>query len=118
MSLCTAFTSESRHVALKIYVFSSKPNDEIEIYHYLNSFGSETDHVGKNAYRKLFDSFELTGPHGAHTCLVQQPLGLSLEQMLDLRNTRTLTIDHLKPPLRQILIGLDFLHSAGVVHTG
>ncbi|EDN10633.1 predicted protein [Histoplasma mississippiense (nom. inval.)] len=108
---------EPRHVVLKLCVSSSKPNHEIRIYRHLNSVQSQSDHPGKNLFRQLYDSFEVTGPDGTHVCLVQQPLGLSLEQMLDLRPTETLAIQLLKPPLRQILGGLDFLHSANIVHT-
>ncbi|PGH04662.1 CMGC/SRPK protein kinase [Blastomyces parvus] len=108
---------EPRHVVLKLCVSSSKPNHEISIYRHLNSVQSQSDHPGKNLFRQLHDSFEVAGPDGTHTCLVQQPLGLSLEQMLDLRPTGTLPIQLLKPPLRHILAGLDFLHSANIVHT-
>lgn len=109
--------SESRHVVLKLCVASSKPNHEIRVYSHLNSVRSQSSHAGKNLFRQLYDSFETTGPHGTHVCLVQQPLGLSLEQMLDLRPTGTLPIQLLKQPLRQILAGLDFLHSADIIHT-
>ncbi|OJD13964.1 hypothetical protein AJ78_05651 [Emergomyces pasteurianus Ep9510] len=110
-------TSTPRHVVLKLCVSSSKPNHEIDIYSHLNAVQSQSDHPGKNLFRQLYDSFEVSGPDGTHVCLVQQPLGLSLEQMLDLRPTGTLAIQLLKPPLRQILGGLDFLHSANIVHT-
>lgn len=112
-----SLTSEPRHVVLKLCVSSSKPNHEIRIYSHLNPIQSQSSHPGKNLFRQLYDSFEVIGPDGTHMCLVQQPLGLSLEQMLDLRPTGTLTIQLLKPPLRQILGGLDFLHSANIVHT-
>ncbi|ODH13935.1 CMGC/SRPK protein kinase [Paracoccidioides brasiliensis] len=98
-------------------VSSSKPNHEIRIYSHLNSVQSRSGHPGKKLFRQLYDSFEVIGPDGTHVCLVQQPLGLSLEQMLDLRPAGTLAIQLLKPPLRQILGGLDFLHSANIVHT-
>ncbi|KKZ60978.1 hypothetical protein EMCG_04402 [[Emmonsia] crescens] len=109
---------EARYVTLKISTASSKRNNEINIYKQLDSVASKIDHVGQNLYRKLYDSFEITASRGTtHTCLVQEPLGLSLEQILDLRRSRLLTTDLLKPLLRQLLIGLDFLHVAGVVHT-
>ncbi|PGH32900.1 CMGC/SRPK protein kinase [[Emmonsia] crescens] len=109
---------EARYVTLKISTASSKRNDEINIYKQLDSVASKIDHVGQKLYRKLYDSFEVTASRGTtHTCLVQEPLGLSLEQILDLRRSRLLTTDLLKPLLRQLLIGLDFLHVAGVVHT-
>ncbi|WEW61697.1 hypothetical protein PRK78_007189 [Emydomyces testavorans] len=109
---------ESRYVSLKISTASSKQNNETDIHKQLASIASEIDHSGQTLYRKLYGSFEITAPHGTtHTCLVQQPLGLSMSQILDLRRSALLTTDLLKPLLRNLLIGLDFLHVAGIVHT-
>ncbi|KAI2085833.1 hypothetical protein LOZ36_003756 [Ophidiomyces ophidiicola] len=90
-----------QHVALKLCVNDSQ----------------KANHDGKNLYRKLYDSFEIQGPNGTHVCLVHEPLGLSLYQVLDILPTRTLTLEMLKPPLRNIIVALDFLHRAKVVHT-
>ncbi|KAG5288595.1 protein kinase [Histoplasma capsulatum G186AR] len=109
---------ESRYVSLKICTASSRRNNEIDIYKRLDSVASKTDHVGQTLYRQLYDSFEIIAPHGtSHTCLVHQPLGLSMSQVVDLHRSRLLSTDVLKPVLRQLLIGLDFLHVADVVHT-
>ncbi|PGH10044.1 CMGC/SRPK protein kinase [Blastomyces parvus] len=111
---------ESRYVSLKISTAQySTRNNEIDIYKQLESAASETDHFGKNLYRQLYGSFKITAPRGTtHTCLVQQPLGLSMDQYLDFHHSRLLpTIDLLKPMLRSLLIALDFVHVAGVVHT-
>ncbi|KAK2737832.1 hypothetical protein FQN57_007390 [Myotisia sp. PD_48] len=107
----------AQHVELKICISEKTPNREIQIYKHLNFIQSQSDHCGKQYYRSLYDSFEITGPYGRHTCLVHQQLGLSLFQVLDIRPKGTLTIELLKPPLRQILIGLDILHSVGIIHT-
>ncbi|EGC45682.1 protein kinase [Histoplasma capsulatum var. duboisii H88] len=110
---------ESRYVSLKICTASSRRNNEIDIYKQLDSVASKTDHVGQTLYRQLYDSFEIIAPHGtSHTCLVHQPLGLSMSQVVDLHRSRLLSTDVLKPVLRQLLVGLDFLHVADVVHTG
>ncbi|KAG5288496.1 protein kinase [Histoplasma capsulatum G186AR] len=110
---------ESRYVSLKISTAGySTQNNEIDIYKQLESAALETDHVGKTLYRQLYGSFNITAPHGTtHTCLVQQPLGLSMDQYLDLRQSGLLSTDLLKPMLRSLLIALDFVHIAGVVHT-
>ncbi|KKZ63881.1 hypothetical protein EMCG_01834 [[Emmonsia] crescens] len=109
----------SRYVSLKISTAGySTQNNEINIYKQLDSAASETDHFGKTLYRQLYDSFKITALYGTtHTCLVQQPLGLSMDQYLDLHHSRLLSTDLLKPMLRNLLIGLDFVHVAGVVHT-
>lgn len=112
---------ESRYVSLKISTAGySTQNNEIDIYKQLESAALETDHVGKTLYRQLYGSFDITAPHGTtHTCLVQQPLGLSMDQYLDLRHPGLLSTDLLKPMLPSLLIALDFVHIAGVVlHTG
>ncbi|QSS62233.1 protein kinase [Histoplasma capsulatum] len=111
---------ESRYVSLKISTAGySTQNNEIDIYKQLESAALETDHVGKTLYRQLYGSFDITAPHGTtHTCLVQQPLGLSMDQYLDLRHPGLLSTDLLKPMLPSLLIALDFVHIAGVVlHT-
>ncbi|OJD10766.1 CMGC/SRPK protein kinase [Emergomyces pasteurianus Ep9510] len=110
---------ESKYVSLKISTAEySTRNNEINIYKQLDSAASQTDHFGKTLYRQLYGFFKITAPHGTtHTCLVQQPLGQSMDQYLDLRRSRLLSTDLLKPMLRNLLIGLDFVHVAGVVHT-
>ncbi|KAM5503253.1 hypothetical protein McaMca56_001178 [Microsporum canis] len=108
---------KSRHVILKMCISSVEPSNEIKIYEHISTSESKVDHAGKAFYRRLYDSFNVEGPHGSHVCLVQQPLGLSLDQLLDTRPTRTFTLELLKPPLRQILAGFDFLHRLDIIHT-
>ncbi|EGD85586.1 CMGC/SRPK protein kinase [Trichophyton rubrum D6] len=100
----------SRHVVLKICVSSREPNRELEIYKHIGDSEHKVDHVGKAFHRKLYSSFTVDGPCGSHDCLVQEPLGLSLDQVLDMRHTKTFDLELLKPPLRQILVDPDYLH--------
>jgi hypothetical protein len=44
----------------------------------------QTSHEGRKYVRKMYDSFELQGPHGTHICLVHQPLGISLSELKEL----------------------------------
>ena len=90
----------SRHVVLKICVSSREPNRELEIYKHIGDSEHKVDHVGKAFHRKLYSSFTVDGPCGSHDCLVQEPLGLSLDQVLDMRHTKTFDLELLKPPLR------------------
>lgn len=80
----------------------------------------QTTHLGKSFIHKLLGHFYIEGPHGRrHICLVHQPLGLSVEQFLSFFPERVLSIEDLKPCLRQILGVLDFLHAeARIIHTG
>ncbi|KAI1957057.1 hypothetical protein LOZ58_005979 [Ophidiomyces ophidiicola] len=74
-----------QHVVLKICVnHSNKANNELEICKYLESvYPMAEGFLARDLHRKLYDSFDLEGPHGTHVCLVHQPLGLSLMQILD-----------------------------------
>ncbi|OJZ91062.1 hypothetical protein ASPFODRAFT_78101 [Aspergillus luchuensis CBS 106.47] len=109
--------SDSKHVALKIYVSGTmKSSNELAVYECINAV--ETDHAGKNLIRQLWDHFFLEGPHGRHRCLVHQPLGLSVDQFLYFFPGRLMNLDALKPCLRQVLGIVDFLHTeANVIHT-
>ncbi|GAD91968.1 CMGC protein kinase [Paecilomyces variotii No. 5] len=108
--------SNSKYIALKVYVHGVEKNNELSVYDRTNSV--ETDHMGKLFMRKLLDHFHIEGPHGHHTCLVLQPLGITVEQFLCFCPGRVMTIDDLKPCLRQVLGVLDFLHTqAHIIHT-
>lgn len=108
------------YVALKIYVTGyTQSNNEVMIYEHINAVSAKTDHVGSKDTRKFLSSFELKGPHGNHTCIVQQALGITMDHLLSYFPDRTMTLEAAKPFLRKLLIGLAFLHDeAGVVHTG
>ncbi|KAI2819264.1 hypothetical protein CBS63078_7662 [Aspergillus niger] len=108
--------SDSKHVALKIYVTGVERNHELSVYDRIGAV--ETDHAGQNLIRKLWGHFSLEGPHGRHMCLVHQPLGLSVDQFLYFFPGRVMSLDALKPCMRQVLGVVDFLHTeAQVIHT-
>lgn len=73
---CEDVRKQNEYVALKVYVDDSKNHRELAIYEHINSL--ESEHHGRNDVRKLLDSFEISGPHGKHICLVHQPKGVSL----------------------------------------
>ncbi|KMU92502.1 GH08190p [Coccidioides immitis H538.4] len=113
-------TSEgpSAYVSLKIYTNGYVRGDELAVLQHINTVSAETTHPGHQDIRKLLASFEIKGPHGVHMCLVQQALGMSLHGLLQFIPTRSLSLELLKPFLRQCLFGLDFLHTtAGIIHT-
>jgi serine/threonine-protein kinase SRPK3 len=67
----------------------------------------------------LLDSFEVTGPHGRHYCLVHQPLGMSLYDLKMRARDKVFSKEVLRISVRQLLAALDYLHNeAGVIHTG
>ncbi|EEH35665.2 hypothetical protein PAAG_06712 [Paracoccidioides lutzii Pb01] len=77
-NMLSSLSREPRHVALKLCVSYSNPNHEIRIYSHPNSVQSQSDHPGKNLFRKLYDSFEVIGPDGTHVCSTFGLPGLSL----------------------------------------
>ncbi|KAE8369968.1 U4/U6 small nuclear ribonucleo protein PRP4 [Aspergillus caelatus] len=107
---------ESKYIALKIFVKDRERNHELDIYHRINSV--ESDHPGKRFIRKLLNHFTIAGPHGQHICLVHEPLGISASELIRWVPGRAMSLEDLKPCIRQLLVVLDFLHSiAHVIHT-
>lgn len=115
--LCHDLHRDSSYVALKVYINRSKVLRELPIYNHINGLSSQ--HAGRGSIRKLLDSFELSGAHGQHTCLVHEALGMNMEELRDLVPDRSFEPDLIRQTLREILHGMQFLHEeAHVVHTG
>lgn len=109
--------SDHRYVALKVYVNSSARHRELPIYDRINQ--TQSNHSGRKCVRMLLDSFEISGPHGRHHCLVHEPLGMSLYDLQMRARNRVFSKDVLRTSTRQLLAALDFLHTqAGIIHTG
>ncbi|KAF7620965.1 hypothetical protein AFLA_006258 [Aspergillus flavus NRRL3357] len=108
----------STYVVLKVYVTGQARAHvrELRIYKQMN--GVETKHPGRNFIRKLLDHFDIEGPHGRHVCLVHEPLGTSADFLVKMFRGHAMTLDDMKPGIRQLLIALDFLHSeCHIIHT-
>ncbi|PKY08810.1 kinase-like protein [Aspergillus campestris IBT 28561] len=108
----------SSYVALKVYVTGhNRDHDrELDLYKHMNSV--ETKHPGRNLIRKLLDYFYIQSPHGRHVCLAHEPLGTSANVLIKMSPGHVMTLDDMKPGIRQLLIALDFLHSeCHVIHT-
>ncbi|KAF8965093.1 kinase-like domain-containing protein [Flammula alnicola] len=95
-------SSSGRYVALKICVADADPRHELAIH-----AGLPRTH--QNHVIQLLDSFSLQGPNGTHVVLVHNVLG-------SLRDTKPPTLAQLRQLCRQIVQGVSFLHSRGVVH--
>lgn len=75
-------------------------------------------HPGQKCIRELWDSFDIRGMYGSHSCLVLPPMDMSLAAMIT-ANPVPFPVHLLKIVLRRLLLALDFLHTkAGVVHCG
>jgi len=95
---------------------SSRADNEAVISRYLRSV--EAEHPGQKLLRLALEDFEISGPHGIHKCLILNPLGMTFTQFRDLLPGRVLPKDLLQQTLQLVLLSLDFLHQASVVHTG
>lgn len=106
----------SKLVALKVCTYDGTTTQESAISHHINSI--EADHPGKQRLRVAIDEFYLSHESHKHQCLVFAPLGLTYTHFRNAFPSKRLNKDILKQSLLMILMGLDFLHQAGVVHTG
>lgn len=89
---------------------------ELNTYEHLSKLDSA--HLGQSLIREVYDTFSLVGEAGTHQCLVQQPMHMSLLEMMRL-NPRPFDLPRLEMTLRRPLSALDFLHTeAEVVHAG
>ncbi|AEO63734.1 uncharacterized protein THITE_2147851 [Thermothielavioides terrestris NRRL 8126] len=109
---------DGKYWTLKVHINSLRHNQERVVFHHLASVTTVTPgHPGKRHVRELHDSFTLTGPHGDHEVFVMAPLGMSLRTMQQRQPTRVFMKMLVTPAIDQVLVGLDYLHEAEVVHT-
>ncbi|EEP75786.1 predicted protein [Uncinocarpus reesii 1704] len=69
--------ADSKHVVLKLCTNSTKQNREIEVYKHLETV--RIDEPGKYIYRKLYESFEVEGPHGTHIYVQSRNMLLDID---------------------------------------
>ena len=67
---------------------------------------------------QLLDNFYHFGPHGSHLCLVSEVLGESVQRLSTKYERYLLPIPIVKQITQQVLVGLDYLHSCNIIHTG
>lgn len=73
-------------------------------------------HPGKEHVLELLDYFEHDGPNGTHLCLVLPAMVSDGEGMTV--NGRPHQAAYVQSISKQLLLGLDFLHTLGIVHCG
>lgn len=110
------FTSEDRYLVLKVHVRSKRKLPEVAVVEHLRQ--NQDDHPGQKFVRLINDSFEITGPHGTHTCLLYPPAGLDMSDCMQCLPGGTLSVPLLRAVTRNILLALDYLHQASIIHTG
>ncbi|KAK9829340.1 hypothetical protein WJX72_005262 [[Myrmecia] bisecta] len=66
----------------------------------------------------LFDSFEHSGPHGRHVCMVFEVLGDNLLSLIKQYKYRGIPLPVVRSLTRQVLVALDYLHAkCSIIHT-
>ncbi|KAK9769112.1 putative Serine protein kinase [Seiridium cardinale] len=112
----------SKYVAIKILVGSSETTSELQILRHITQ-NAPTD--GARYVTQLLDEFEHHGPNGVHRCLVFEPMGPSVNTMVEELpqfKPRKWGMKIRYPPqmakniLKQSLQALKFLHEQGIAH--
>lgn len=116
--LCRDLTSDNKYVTLKIYINRAGTQRELPVCKHISNLAASR-HAGREHVRMLLDSFEVQGPDGRHLCLVWQPLGNSVDELVDLSEDGLLNAEVTRDIMRPILTALQFLHEeAKIIHTG
>ncbi|KAK9444484.1 Protein kinase-like protein [Metarhizium brunneum] len=105
-----------KYWVLKVHINSLKYNHELAVYRHLAHHTE--DHPGRNHVRQFHDSFTLNGPNGNHEVFVMEPLGMSLRSLQGIQRHGAFPEQLVIGALAQVFLALDFLHEAGVIHTG
>jgi len=108
---------EARYVALKILISAvSEKSSESKILRLLSS--GKQDHQGRAYVSSLLDEFIIRGPNGHHVCIVSEAAGCSVAQSKEASMTWKFPVNVARSIAAQVLLGLDYIHSCGVVHGG
>lgn len=92
---------------------------EREILSRLSDIAKKSNHGGRNFVLPLLDQFKHEGPNGKHVCLVFEVLGHHLDFQTAKYEDGRLPLKAVRTIVRQLLLGLDFLHrECGIIHTG
>ncbi|KAJ7686685.1 kinase-like domain-containing protein [Mycena rosella] len=108
-----------QEAAMKVMVASLTNNnrgpDELGIMTILRDSSPES--LGKVHTCQLLDSFVHDGPHGSHICLILELMGMSIADVyLSFRASLPLIL--VQRVAKHVLLGLQYVHAAGVIHTG
>ncbi|XP_053967405.1 SRSF protein kinase 3 [Anastrepha ludens] len=111
---------EKRYVAIKIvksaHHFAETAKDEIKILKSVRD--SDPSNPRRQKTVQLLDDFRITGVNGTHICMVFEVLGDNLLKLIRKSNYRGIPIENVKSITRQVLEGLDYLHTCcRIIHT-
>ncbi|TDH14593.1 hypothetical protein EPR50_G00044000 [Perca flavescens] len=111
---------KGRFVALKVVksaqTFTETALDEIKLLKCVRD--SDPKDPKREKIVHLTDDFRITGVNGEHVCMVLEVLGHQLLRWIIKSNYTGLPLPCVKSILRQVLQGLDYLHSkCKIIHT-
>lgn len=111
---------DKRFVALKVVKsaphFTETALDEIKILKSVRD--SDPADPKRNKTVQLLNDFKITGVNGTHVCMVFEVLGHHLLKLILKSNYRGIPRENVKTIIRQVLEGLDYLHTkCKIIHT-
>lgn len=111
---------DKRYVALKIvksaHHFTETAKDEIKILKAVRD--SDPLNPRRNKTVQLLNDFKISGVNGTHVCMVFEVLGHNLLKLILKSNYRGIPLPNVKSIIRQVLEGLDYLHTqCQIIHT-
>ncbi|XP_004931537.2 SRSF protein kinase 3 [Bombyx mandarina] len=111
---------DKRFVALKVVKsaphFTETALDEIKILRAVRD--SDPTDPKRNKTVQLLNDFKITGVNGTHVCMVFEVLGHHLLKLILRSNYRGIPRENVKTIIRQVLEGLDYLHTkCKIIHT-
>lgn len=111
---------DTRYVALKIVKsaqhFTETAKDEIKILKAVRD--GDPENPKRNKTVQLLNDFKITGVNGTHICMVFEVLGHNLLKLILKSNYRGIPLDNVRSITRQVLEGLDYLHTeCQIIHT-
>lgn len=111
---------DSRFVALKVVKsaphFTETALDEIKILKAVRD--SDPADPKRDKTVQMLNDFKITGVNGTHVCMVFEVLGHHLLKLILKSNYRGIPLQNVKTIIRQVLEGLDYLHTkCKIIHT-
>lgn len=111
---------DKRFVALKVVKsashFTETALDEIKLLKVVRD--SDASDPKREKVVQLLNDFKISGVNGTHVCMVFEVLGHNLLKLIIKSNYRGIPVRNVKCIIRQVLEGLDYLHTkCQIIHT-
>lgn len=96
--------------------YAETARDEIKLLRQV--MDANLEHPGRNHVVSFLDSFQHCAPEDIHICLVFEPLGENLLNLIERHKKTGVSVNLVKMITKQILQGLEYLHDeCDLVHT-